>query len=429
MKFMTNRSLSLKLILLFILTAIVMILIIRFTAGNTFVKHFQTSLQPHFYQYFSYINQEIGNPPSLENAKRLSKELNVNIILKGPDFNWSSDESLLDQQENLQLKTHTIADKKYKSGKTRQGFAIQFENSPYITTFLTKIRNSPPPVGKLLLTLLALLCLLYFFIRWMFNPIKDIQKSIKRIGSGEFKHRIAITREDELGKLSTDINAMADDVENMLEAKRQLLLAISHELRSPITRAKVALSLMDDGSLKDGLEGDLSEMETMISGLLEAEKLNYRHQTLNLGEVDINDLVNHITATFYPDNNISQNLADDPIVFQLDKTRIQFAIKNLLSNALKYLKQNDDEVIITTQFSDTDCIIHVEDFGKGIQEKHLPHLTEPFYRADPSRHRETGGYGLGLYIIDKIVSAHQGELIIESTESIGTKVTIKLPIQ
>jgi len=111
---------------------------------------------------------------------------------------------------------------------------------------------------------------------------------------------------------------------------------------------------MDDGSLKDGLEGDLSEMETMISGLLEAEKLNYRHQTLNLGEVDINDLVNHITATFYPDNNISQNLADDPIVFQLDKTRIQFAIKNLLSNALKYLKQNDDEVIITTQFSDTD---------------------------------------------------------------------------
>jgi len=64
-----------------------------------------------------------------------------------------------------------------------------------------------------------------------------------------------------------------------------------------------------------------------------------------------------------------------------------------------------------------------------IQEKHLPHLTEPFYRADPSRHRETGGYGLGLYIIDKIVSAHQGELIIESTESIGTKVTIKLPIQ
>ena len=113
----------------------------------------------------------------------------------------------------------------------------------------------------------------------------------------------------------------------------------------------------------------------------------------------------------------------------VDEARIRFAIKNLLSNALKHRKNSNDEVSVITQSSDSEFRIIVKDKGIGISEKHLAHITEPFYRVDPSRQRETGGYGLGLYIIDKIVKAHHGEMNIKSQENMGTEVTISLPMK
>jgi len=221
---------------------------------------------------------------------------------------------------------------------------------------------------------------------------------------------------------------MADDIQNMLEAKRQMLLAISHELRSPITRAKVATSLLEDNKLKTALESDLNEMEAMVSGLLEAERLNNRHHALQLTTVDINSLITDVIRQYFPDNNISF-IKDDNLGSQsIDDARLRFTIKNLLDNALKYRKQNNDEIIITTQHGKASWQIMIEDQGIGIPQQHLAHLTEPFYRVDPSRHRETGGYGLGLYIIKMIIEAHQGTIDIQSVENEGTTVTVVLPL-
>ncbi len=426
MSLFKNRSLSFKLVLLFLLTAVAIIVTLRFASGNSFVQQLEKSVRPHLHQYFLYINEEIGSPPDIKTASKLSDSLNVRIIINGPEINWSSD-NVFPNQKQLRFKTHKSSIGEYESGWNHKDFVVRFRNDPYTTTFVTLTDSGRPPIGRLLLSLLLVLSLLYLMLRWMISPIKDIQKSVKKIGAGDLNHRIPIKRQDELGELSTEINAMADDVENMLEAKRQLLLAISHELRSPITRAKVALSLMDDEHLKLGLENDMNEMEAMISGLLEAEKLNHRHQTLKLEKKNINDLVRDTIEMFYPDENIKQNLQDENTELLLDEARIQFTVKNLINNALKHRKQETDEIMVSTFSDKSYSTLIVEDCGKGVSEKHLPHLTEPFYRVDPSRHRDTGGYGLGLYIIDKIVSAHQGELTIESTENIGTKVIVKLP--
>jgi signal transduction histidine kinase len=185
---------------------------------------------------------------------------------------------------------------------------------------------------------------------------------------------------------------------------------------------------MEDDKLKDSLESDLNEMETMVAGLLEAERLNNRHQTLQLNETAINPLIVKV---------ISNHFAEAPIKFtadaklekqSIDEARFEFIIKNLLENALKHRKQDSDEISISSHIDKHSWQIIVEDHGVGISKTHLAHLTEPFYRVDPSRQRETGGYGLGLYIIKKIVEAHQGELLIESEEGLGTKVIVKIAI-
>ena len=405
-----------------------MVFVLRLSSGGAFIQRFEQTLRPHLHQYFTYINNEIGIPPNLQIAQNLSDSLKIKIIIRGPNLRWSSDGKFPEKSQFRFRPPHH--DHHYRSGRYKRNFVFRIPNPPYVTTIITRNDSNLPSGGKLLfkslLGVLLILGLLYFFLRRLISPLKDIQKSVKRIGSGELDHRISIKKNDEFGELSKEINAMTDDIENMLEAKRQLLLAISHELRSPITRAKVAASLMDEGKLKAGIEDDLNEMETMVSGLLEAEQLNHRHQALNLENTDINQLISEVIAQYFSDDAIQQKLDDDVMTLNIDEARFQFVIKNLLGNALKYRKHDNDAVTISSKKIEGHLILTVEDQGIGIPKQHISHLTEPFYRVDPSRHRETGGYGLGLYIIKMIVEAHNGELDIESEEGIGTKVSIRI---
>jgi len=441
MTLLKNRSLSFKLMLLFFIAGIAIALVMHFSTGRVLKQFFQDSVRSHLQQYFYYINTEIGSPPDLNKAQKLSDSLNVKIIIRGRDIHWSSDGKFLDRppihfRRHLgpppmhpdSPPMHPEPPRGYESGIHEGRFVIRIKNPHHHTIFITKSDSDLPAPWKLLfntfLGIFIVLGLLYLLLRWMIKPLKDIQKSIKRIGSGELDHRIAVNRNDEFGELSHEINAMADDVKNMLEAKQQLLLAISHELRSPITRAKVALSLMENNELKVSLESDLGEMEALISDLLEAERLNHRHQVLNLVESDINQLIKDTITKYYPDELIIQTLDSNMATQLLDASRIQFVVKNLIANALKHRKNTRDEITIMTHQDKNTWTLSVEDQGKGIPKQHIPHLTDPFYRVDPSRQRGTGGYGLGLYIIKMIVEAHQGELMIESELDHGTKVSL-----
>ncbi len=408
-----------------------MLVVLRFTSGGVFVERFEALLRPHLYQYFQYVNKEIGNPPNLETAKQLSEKLKVRIIIHGPDLHWSSD-GVFPRKKHLRLNPRRGFGDQFESGRYRRQLAVRLSNPPYTTLFFTQKNSELPSAWRLLFgTLLGIflvLGLLYFLLRRMISPLKTIQQGVKKIGAGDLEHRISLDRKDELGDLSHEINNMADDIQNMLEAKRQLLLAISHELRSPITRAKVATSLMENDKLKGALEDDLNEMEVMVSGLLEAERLNNRHQALQLTKVNINALIAAVLTKHFSDQVIKFDVDNALGEKKIDEARFQFIIKNLLENALKYRKNDQDEVIISTYVDQKSWKIIVEDHGIGIPQKHLSHLTEPFYRVDPSRHRETGGYGLGLYIIKMIVEAHQGILQLESVEGEGLKVTISLSV-
>jgi signal transduction histidine kinase len=126
---------------------------------------------------------------------------------------------------------------------------------------------------------------------------------------------------------------------------------------------------------------------------------------------------------------ISYTHDNDNLSMDLDAVRIRLLIKNLLDNALRHTPASAPPVQISSRIADWIWRVSVKDHGEGIHQEHLPHLTEPFYRVAKARQRETGGYGLGLYLCRVIVEAHGGSLDIRSKPGEGTQVNFSLPAE
>ena len=219
---------------------------------------------------------------------------------------------------------------------------------------------------------------------------------------------------------------MADSLQSMLEAKRQLLLAISHELRTPITKAKLRLEFMPDSDEKDQLKEDIQEIELLISDLIEAERLNGDHAVLTAEPTPIAAFVEGVCEQFesYP-GGLQLELPTEDRDIVIDNLRVRLLITNLVNNAIRHGEGNP--IVVRVGFDDDCARLEVEDRGEGIAQEHLSQISEPFYRADSARQRNTGGFGLGLYLCRLIAQAHGGELIIQSQLGEGTHIIVKLP--
>jgi len=222
---------------------------------------------------------------------------------------------------------------------------------------------------------------------------------------------------------------MANEIQTMLEAKRQLLLAISHELRSPLTRAKINLELIDGESTSGtALKNDLNEIETLLAELLETERLNNPHTALQRKAVRPAALIADVINEYFRQETIEQRIEPEDDYISLDSSRIKTLIRNQLDNAIRHTPANSPPPTISSKLTTHHWQLSVKNQGLAIPKEHLQHLTEPFYRADPSRHRKTGGYGLGPYLCKMIVNAHGGGLEISSTTHEGTQVSATIPL-
>ena len=190
---------------------------------------------------------------------------------------------------------------------------------------------------------LALTALAYARVRRMLRPLDDIRAGALRFGQGDFAQPIPVrhpARPDELGELAATINTMGGDIHQMLEAKRALLLAISHELRSPLTRARLNTELLPETPevqpSRDALLRDLAQMRDLITDLLESERLASPHAALQREPVDLCALVAEVVASLEGAPEVRQSMAADLPVLALDRTRIRLLLRNLLDNAIKY---------------------------------------------------------------------------------------------
>jgi len=268
----------------------------------------------------------------------------------------------------------------------------------------------------------------------MLRPVRDIRDGVKRMGQGNLTHRVAVRHNNDLGELAESINTMASDIEQMLDAKRQLLLGASHELRSPLTRAKVAIQLTDNSKARQLIEDDLNEMESLISDILESERMKSGHAILQRHPFDLIELTQSVIDEM-PSNAIKLECNGHLPVLYADEPRIRILLRNLIGNAIDH--SHTENAVVTVKLTHIDQVMRISviDLGPGIAAEHLENVTEPFYRTDASRTRTTGGFGLGLHLAKLIAHAHGGSLEIESRTASssstdkpsGTSVIVEIP--
>ena len=426
-----RHSLSGRLLLLFMGTAILLAVVVRAGFRYAVEGGFERLAGPHVEEYLQHLFNELGDPPTPERAARLAERLPLQIHLLGAET-WSSDGAPPESPPRRSTARILPDGTEVEIGRGRDGFTVRAQRGSVTVVLVPRgfepAGSAPFAVILTIAAVLALLALAYHLIRRLFRPIETIQSGVARIGAGDLGHRLEIRRRDELGALARSVNAMADDIEAMLEAKRQLLLAISHELRSPLTRARLNAELLDDSSPRQALLADLGELETLLGELLESERLRGRHAVLGREAVDPTALLVGLIDESFRGRDILLDLDPAGTWLSLDPMRIRLLVRNLLTNALRHTPPGAPPPALSSHVDNAGWTLVVSDGGAGIAPEHLPRLTDPFYRADPSRRRGSGGVGLGLYLARAIADVHGGALEVESAPDEGTRVRVYIPI-
>jgi len=266
-----------------------------------------------------------------------------------------------------------------------------------------------------------------YLIRKILKPLSLLTDAVEKAGKGNLDQHIEIRSKDELGVLAGAFNNMIHELKKMIASREQLLSDVSHELRSPITRAWLALEMMPHNSQKESLEGDLKDMEIMITGILESERLRNGTVKANLLPVKVTLLMQKLSSHYRNESHrINIMPLSDDVVIAADELLMMTVLRNLTDNALKYSAGSSLPVEISIfKQPDGSTEIHIEDSGPGIPEEKLPLVFDPFYRADTSRSRSTGGYGLGLHLCKRILDLHNAEILLANKKSGGFIVRLK----
>ena len=418
--------------LLFLLLGLAIAAVFVSGIRKGFNQGWEAAVRPLAMDYVDRLAADIGSLPDVARAQALAQRLPIAIHISGPVTNWDSE-----PPRGRRVAPRNERDASLFTRQTADGHRIVFRLS-----FSGARGDGPPPIlWYTLAALLLLTALAYWRVHRMLLPLQGISAGARRFGTGDFGTPIATGNErnaDELTTLAQEVNGMADNLRQMLDARRDLLLAVSHELRSPLTRARLNVELLpepDDAEARTAhkaLLRDLALMRDLIQDLLESERLSTPHALLQREPTDLAQLAHGAVAELARAQPAAAAIAvnADPHLplLDLDRTRMQLLLRNLLDNALRHSPSDTWPAVSIAHGDRGNVVLEVRDYGDGVPEAQLPHLAQAFYRPDSARQRSSGGVGLGLYLCRLVAEAHGGRFAVRNARP-GLAVSITLPLQ
>lgn len=268
------------------------------------------------------------------------------------------------------------------------------------------------------------------------RPVIKTAHITKQIAEGNYKIRFeGKSRTRELDELVSAVNHMAASLDTQEELRKRLTNDVAHELRTPLAAVASHLEMMLEGVWEptpkrlQGCYEEIGRITAMISDLERLSKVESENLVLEKTDVDLLEIARTVAGNFEPEcvkKNISLSVEGTASYVNADRDRLNQAISNLVSNAVKYTLENG-QIVIAVEDTPANGIVTVSDNGIGIPKDELPLIFERFYRTDKSRSRTTGVSGIGLAIVRSIVHAHGGMVKAQSNDGRGSRFTVTIP--
>ena len=311
-----------------------------------------------------------------------------------------------------------------------QATFVQQNNFKYLIT-LDIPPTQPPTFFPFIILAIVSLSTLYLITRRFLQPISLIEKRIVALEAGDLDSTLPVVGKDELAVLSKNFNTMVKEIKNLLKQKERLLSDVSHELRTPLAKIRLLLAMIkpedqknqDTKSKIKRIDKQIKVLDSLITNILLSDQMSAAYSNLEKKPTTINELINQaLELTFVEKEDIHIKTSINPPLL-VDSVKMSIAIKNLIENAYKYAEDNEKITLHVSE--DLEGInFLVKDRGPGIPEDLIKDITKAFVRG---KNQAEAGFGLGLSICYKVISAHSGKLLITNNPNGGASFTLCIP--
>ena len=365
------------------------------------------------------------NPPAIEFHHRLQQQLSDQYSIRVAVSDQENSDNLQSMHESAQHGMQHMQSMGMTLPKALVFFAqVKLSDGSWVS-FKNSIDEEILADSSTLLLTLAILIIAVLFIsllavRWVTRPLTMLTQAANKLGTDINQPPLAETGPVEVRHAAKAFNSMQTRLQNFIEDRTRLLSAISHDLKTPITRMRLRAEMLDDSEQRDSFIKNLDEMQQISSETLDFLRTNDSRESLQL--VDICALLEAIKEDA---TELGQQVEIDSCTFEPCLVRphaLKRCLRNLVENALKY----GGNARITMQENNNTRVITISDSGSGIAEDKLEKVFEPFYRLEESRNRDTGGSGLGLSIARNIALSHGGNLELKNNSKGGLHAILTL---
>ncbi len=276
-------------------------------------------------------------------------------------------------------------------------------------------------VGLMAGSSLILFAVAMMFMRNQIRPIRRLAAAADELGKGRDVEMFRLQGATEVRQAANAFNRMRERLQRQVGQRTEMLAGVSHDLRTPLTRMKLQLAMLEGEQGTEELKADVAEMERMVEGYLAFAR---GEGTEPVHPTNLRDLIEDVVAAARRAGGIVDFTAEGVLTLSVRKEGLRRCIANLISNATQYGSRAAISAVRKPDF----IVLTVDDDGPGIPEQHREDVFRPFNRLEQSRNVETGGVGLGLTIARDVVHGHGGDITLNTSPMGGLRAQIRLPV-